>query len=94
MGAREVATECRSFSKNAGFTGMHLAYTIVPKELLARGADGNTMSLNPLWARRTAIKFNGPPYIIQKATAAVATPSSLMNGTHYESRLTRRWLRP
>jgi len=30
-GAREVAIECRSFSKNAGFTGMRLAYTVVPR---------------------------------------------------------------
>src|SRR5437870_10402127 len=73
-GARQVAIECRSFSKNAGFTGMRLAYTVVPKELRGRAADGNSMSLNALWARRTAIKSNGPPYIIQKAAAAVYTP--------------------
>ena len=73
-GAREVAIECRSFSKNAGFTGMRLAYTVVPKEMRGRGADGKTMSLNALWTRRTAIKSNGPPYIIQKAAAAVYTP--------------------
>ena len=73
-GARQVAIECRSFSKNAGFTGMRLAYTVVPKELRGRAADGKSMSLNALWARRTAIKSNGPPYIIQKAAAAVYTP--------------------
>jgi LL-diaminopimelate aminotransferase len=73
-GAREVAIECRSFSKNAGFTGMRLAYTVVPKELRGRAADGTVMSLNALWTRRTAIKSNGPPYIIQKAAAAVYTP--------------------
>jgi LL-diaminopimelate aminotransferase len=73
-GAREVAIECRSFSKNAGFTGMRLAYTVVPKELRGRGADGKTMSLNALWTRRTSMKSNGPPYIIQKAAAAVYTP--------------------
>jgi LL-diaminopimelate aminotransferase len=73
-GAREVAIECRSFSKNAGFTGMRLAYTVVPKEMRGRAADGTTMSLNALWTRRTAIKSNGPPYIIQKAAAAVYRP--------------------
>ena len=72
-GAREVAIECRSFSKNAGFTGMRLAYTVVPKELRGRGADGQSTSLNALWARRTAIKSNGPPYVIQRAAAAVYT---------------------
>ena len=73
-GARDVAIECRSFSKNAGFTGMRLAYTIVPKEMRGRAADGTTMSLNALWARRTAIKSNGPPYLIQRAAAATYTP--------------------
>ena len=73
-GAREVAIECRSFSKNAGFTGMRLAYTVVPKGLRGRAADGTRMSLNTLWTRRTAMKSNGPPYIVQKAAAAVYTP--------------------
>jgi LL-diaminopimelate aminotransferase len=73
-GAREVAIECRSFSKNAGFTGMRLAYTVIPKEALGRSADGRTHSLNALWARRVNMKSNGPPYPIQKAAAAVYTP--------------------
>jgi len=73
-GARDVAIECRSFSKNAGFTGLRLAYSVVPKELSGRAADGRTMSLNALWARRTAIKSNGPPYITQRAAAAVYSP--------------------
>jgi LL-diaminopimelate aminotransferase len=70
-GAREVAIECRSFSKNAGFTGLRLAYTVVPKEIRGRFTDGTVTSLNALWHRRTAIKFQGPPYLIQKAGAAV-----------------------
>jgi LL-diaminopimelate aminotransferase len=73
-GAREVAIESRSFSKSAGFTGMRLAYTVVPKEATGRTAAGEPMSLNALWARRIAIKSNGPPYVIQKAAAAVYTP--------------------
>jgi LL-diaminopimelate aminotransferase len=73
-GAREVAIECRSFSKNAGFTGMRLAYTVVPKEAKGRTASGDTVSLNALWARRIGMKSNGPPYVIQKAAAAVYTP--------------------
>src|SRR5262249_26236024 len=72
-GAREVAIECRSFSKNAGFTGMRLAYTVVPRELRGHAADAKTMSLNALAARRTAMKANRPPYIIQKAAAAVSS---------------------
>ena len=73
-GAREVAIESRSFSKTAGFTGMRLAYTVVPKEARGRTADGTDMSLNALWTRRVGIKSNGPPYLIQKAAAAVYTP--------------------
>jgi len=73
-GAREVAIESRSFSKNAGFTGLRLAYTVVPKETRGRFADGTEASLNALWHRRTAIKYQGPPYLIQKAGAAVFTP--------------------
>jgi len=73
-GAREVALESRSFSKNAGFTGMRLAYTVVPKQAVGRSADGRAHSLNALWARRVNMKSNGPPYVIQRAAAAVYTP--------------------
>jgi LL-diaminopimelate aminotransferase len=73
-GAREVAIESRSFSKNAGFTGMRLAYTIVPREARGRTAGGRAIGLNELWLRRQSTKYNGPPYIIQRAAAAVYTP--------------------
>ena len=73
-GAREVAIESRSFSKSAGFTGMRLAYTVVPREARGRTAGGETVSLNQFWLRRVSTKYNGPPYIIQKAAAAVYTP--------------------
>jgi LL-diaminopimelate aminotransferase len=73
-GAREVAIESRSFSKSAGFTGMRLAYTVVPKSAQGTSADGRAHSLNALWARRVNMKSNGPPYVIQRAAAAVYTP--------------------
>jgi LL-diaminopimelate aminotransferase len=73
-GAREVAIECRSLSKNAGFTGMRMSYTVVPREAHGRTAAGRTHSLNALWTRRINMKSNGPPYVIQKAAAAVYTP--------------------
>lgn len=72
-GAREVAIEFRSFSKTAGFTGTRCAFTVVPKEVTARDAEGNAVSLNPLWMRRQSTKFNGAPYIVQAAAAAVYT---------------------
>ena len=67
-GAKTCAIELRSFSKNAGFTGTRLGYAVVPKDLKC-GDD----SLNALWARRHGTKFNGAPYIIQQAGAAVYT---------------------
>lgn len=70
-GAREVAIEFRSFSKTAGFTGTRCAFTVVPKELQGRDAAGAPVSLNGLWLRRQSTKFNGAPYIVQKAAAAV-----------------------
>ncbi|MFV0343391.1 MAG: LL-diaminopimelate aminotransferase [Anaerocolumna sp.] len=68
-GAKTCAIELRSFSKNAGFTGTRLGFTVVPKELKA-----GDVSLNSLWARRHGTKFNGAPYITQVAGAAVYTP--------------------
>jgi LL-diaminopimelate aminotransferase len=73
-GAREVAIESRSFSKSAGFTGLRLAYTVVPRAMRGRTAAGATASLNELWLRRTSTKSNGPPYVVQRAAAAVYTP--------------------
>jgi len=73
-GAREVAIESRSFSKNAGFTGLRMAYTVVPREAQGRTAAGVVTSLNQLWLRRTSTKSNGPPYIVQRAAATVYTP--------------------
>ena len=64
--ARTCAIELRSFSKNAGFTGVRLGFTVIPKELVRDG-----VSLHSLWARRHGTKFNGAPYIVQKAGEAV-----------------------
>ena len=65
-GARGCAIELRSFSKNAGFTGLRLAYTVVPKDMVCGGG-----SLHSLWARRHGTKYNGAPYIVQRAGEAV-----------------------
>ena len=65
-GAKKCAIELRSFSKNAGFTGTRLGFTVVPREL--RCGD---ISLNDLWERRQSTKFNGAPYIVQRAGEAV-----------------------
>ena len=71
-GAKTCAIEFRSFSKTAGFTGARCGYTVVPKELEREG-----MSINKLWLRRQTTKFNGVPYVVQRAAAAVFTESGM-----------------
>ena len=74
-GARTCAIELRSFSKKAGFTGLRLGATVVPHDLRKRvkRADGTTeeVELHALWSRRHGTKFNGAPYIVQRAGEAV-----------------------
>ena len=68
-GADKCAIEFRSFSKNAGFTGLRCSYTVIPKALKVGG-----VALNALWNRRHNTKFNGTPYIVQLAADSVYTP--------------------
>lgn len=70
-GADRVAIELRSFSKNAGFTGVRCAYTVVPKACKAYLENGEEHSLHGLWERRQATKFNGVSYPVQRAAEAV-----------------------
>lgn len=65
-GARTCAIELHSFSKNAGFTGVRLGYTVIPKDLKCKD-----VMLHSLWARRHGTKYNGAPYIVQRAGEAV-----------------------
>ena len=76
-GARTCAIEICSFSKIAGFTGTRCGYTIVPHELEREG-----FSLNKLWLRRQTTKFNGVPYIVQRAAAAVFTEEGMAEIQH------------
>ena len=73
-GAQEVAVEFRSFSKTAGFTGLRCAYTVVPKALQISDGKGGKIALNSLWNRRQCTKYNGCPYIVQRAAAATYSP--------------------
>ncbi len=68
-GARTCAIELKSFSKNAGFTGVRLGYAVVPKDLKC-----GDVSLHGMWARRHGTKFNGAPYIVQRAGEATYSP--------------------
>ena len=68
-GAKTCAIEFCSFSKMAGFTGTRCGYTVVPEAIKKDG-----LSANKMWLRRQTTKFNGVPYIVQRAAAAVFTP--------------------
>ena len=67
-GSKTCAIEIASLSKTAGFTGTRCSYTIVPKELIR-----DNHSLKDMWNRRQSTKFNGTPYIVQRAAEAVFT---------------------
>ena len=70
-GAERCAIEFRSFSKNAGFTGVRCAYTVVPKNLSGLSSRGEKVNLWSLWNRRQSTKFNGVSYVVQRGAEAV-----------------------
>lgn len=72
-GARRCAVEFHSYSKTAGFTGLRCGYTIVPRDVTI-SAQGQDVSLNAIWNRRQCTKFNGTPYIVQRAAEAIYSP--------------------
>lgn len=71
-GARECSIEFNSFSKTAGFTGVRLAWTIVPKECVAE--DAVPGKLHALWTRRQNTFFNGASNVVQEGGLAVLSP--------------------
>ncbi|HEY4282111.1 MAG TPA: LL-diaminopimelate aminotransferase [Chthoniobacterales bacterium] len=70
-GARECAIEFRSFSKTGGFTGVRCGFTVMPKTLLAKTADGRQLPLHPLWHRRWSTKANSVSYPVQRGAEAI-----------------------
>ena len=102
--AKRVAIEIRSFSKNASFTGTRCAFTVVPKECVAYDEDKREVILHTLWMRRCATKFNGVSYPVQRAAAAIYSPTGkqqvdesvdyyLQNAAIIRQALTRRAIR-
>ena len=69
-GAEKCAIECCSFSKTAGFTGVRCGYMVIPKALMG-DVNGEKISLNRMWQRRSSTKFNGVSFPVQVASAAV-----------------------
>ena len=77
-GAKKVAIEFRSFSKNAGFTGLHCGYTIIPKDITGYSFSADkSANLNALWRKRLAIKNYTPSYIVQRGAETLFTPQGL-----------------
>ena len=72
-GAKDIAIEFRSFSKTAGFTGVRCAYVVIPQTVMGYSENGEKVSLNKLWNRRTCTKFNGVSYVVQRAAEATFT---------------------
>jgi len=70
-GAKDCAIEFRSFSKNAGFTGVRCAFTVIPKDLKGLSSTNEEIDLWPLWNRRQSTKFNGVSYVVQKGAEGV-----------------------
>ncbi len=70
-GAKDCAIEFRSFSKNAGFTGVRCAYTVIPKSISGLNSKSEEINLWSLWNRRQSTKFNGVSYIVQRGAEAV-----------------------
>ncbi|MCB1136295.1 MAG: LL-diaminopimelate aminotransferase, partial [Chlamydiia bacterium] len=69
-GAKEVVLETGSLSKFAGFTGVRLGWTVVPKAL--RFADGSPV-IND-WKQVMSTYFNGACNIAQAGALAALTP--------------------
>lgn len=70
-GAKKVAIEIRTYSKNAGFTGLRCGYTIFPQELQVYTRMGDQVPLVKLWSRRKSNYTNGVSYITQRGAEAI-----------------------
>ena len=86
-GARECAVEFRSFSKNGGFTGVRCGFTVMPKSLHARTADGRKLPLHPLWHRRWSTKANSVSYPVQRGAEAIYTAGRAQPGADVDRSL-------
>ena len=64
-GAKDVAIECCSYSKTAGFTGTRCGFMVIPHGVKGVGAQGQPVELNAMWKRRMGSKFNGVSYPIR-----------------------------
>jgi len=74
-GASECAIEVNSFSKYAGFTGVRLGWSIIPKKLLVEGSEAG--KVNSIWNRRQCTLFNGASNIVQAGGLFALSPQGV-----------------
>lgn len=72
-GAAEVAIELGSFSKMAGFSGVRLGWSILPKELKFE----DDFSVHQDWSRIHATFFNGASNLAQAGGIAALEPEGM-----------------
>jgi len=74
-GAQECAIEVNSFSKLAGFTGVRLGWSVVPRSLMAE--DSEPEEIHKFWFRRQTTFFNGASNISQRGGLAILSEQGL-----------------
>ncbi|VVB75661.1 LL-diaminopimelate aminotransferase [uncultured archaeon] len=74
-GASECAIEVNSFSKYAGFTGVRLGWSIIPKKLMVDGSEAG--KVNSIWNRRQCTLFNGASNIVQAGGLFALSPQGV-----------------
>lgn len=77
-GAKKVAIEIRSMSKNTGYTATNFAFVVIPKDICAFSLEGSCESLNVIWQRRHISKFSGIPYITLKSADALYSEDGMI----------------
>jgi len=82
-GAKNCAIEINSFSKDNGFTGVRLGWTVVPEDLVVEGSKPG--DVNKTWNRRQCTFFNGASNIAQAGGLAALA----INGTQEGRQLVR-----
>ena len=74
-GARECAIEVNSLSKSAGFTGVRLGWSVVPRALVTE--DSPEGKVNAMWNRRQTTMFNGASNIAQEGGLAALSAEGM-----------------
>jgi LL-diaminopimelate aminotransferase len=74
-GANSCAIEIQSFSKFAGFTGVRLGWSVVPKNLICENTKPG--DIQKIWTRRQNTMFNGASNIVQAGGIAALSQAGM-----------------